>query len=398
MENLEKRYVILIGEMKMPDQNAAAQRTVALCHSLIDIGKTPVVIGLKDGDYCSDKIMENHETFSYADSYYVKNPVTIIERIKRTINVSKFIEIIDLYGTENISAVIAQEHESVSLLRLITYCKKKKIRLIVDTFEWYEKSKLKFPIGMFKDIDTCLRMRWLYPHIRYMICISGYLYKHYVAGKACITRIPGTIVRNDTAYQSACRSYEKNAVATFVYAGYPGETCQKDKLDWVIRCICELNDEGKRCRLRLIGDRLKETMESYIPDLVDYRYYKDAVQYLGELPHKVCLEVIGKADFSIIARENKRLTQAGFPTKLSESLGCGTPVIITPAGDMPDYITDGINGIVADFCDDSSLKTAIRRAIHWFDTADMKTIHRLSAENNPLVSDCFNDNMQEILS
>ncbi|HQM85931.1 MAG TPA: glycosyltransferase, partial [bacterium] len=49
-------------------------------------------------------------------------------------------------------------------------------------------------------------------------------------------------------------------------------------------------------------------------------------------------------DFTILIRDDKRETRAGFPTKVSESISCGTPVITTKTSDLEDYIIEGKNG------------------------------------------------------
>jgi glycosyltransferase involved in cell wall biosynthesis len=35
---------------------------------------------------------------------------------------------------------------------------------------------------------------------------------------------------------------------------------------------------------------------------------------------------------------------AGFPTKFTESISCGTPVITNKTSDIEDYLIDGMNG------------------------------------------------------
>ena len=51
-----------------------------------------------------------------------------------------------------------------------------------------------------------------------------------------------------------------------------------------------------------------------------------------------------KADYSIFIRPRRRSSDAGFPTKLAESMAVGTPVITNDTGDVGLYIKDGENG------------------------------------------------------
>ena len=133
-------------------------------------------------------------------------------------------------------------------------------------------------------------------------------------------------------------SYKANDVFTIGYAGFPGHKMEKERIDWLVRAVCDLNEDGKPCRLLIAGcDR--KIVEDFDPTIVNYSSYTHSVQYLGYLGHQDCLRMLASCDFSAIVREDKRVTKAGFPTKLSESLGCGTPVISTPFSNILLLIT-----------------------------------------------------------
>ena len=42
------------------------------------------------------------------------------------------------------------------------------------------------------------------------------------------------------------------------------------------------------------------------------------------------------------------VTTAGFPTKFSESLACGTPVLTNDSSDIVKYLKEGYNGFLID--------------------------------------------------
>jgi len=62
------------------------------------------------------------------------------------------------------------------------------------------------------------------------------------------------------------------------------------------------------------------------------------------MSHKVTIDYIKQANFSIIIRDTNRVTLAGFPTKFVESIACGTPVITNENSDIGDYIKN--NGVI----------------------------------------------------
>ena len=60
---------------------------------------------------------------------------------------------------------------------------------------------------------------------------------------------------------------------------------------------------------------------------------------------------LNKSDFSILLREVTRGTTAGFPTKVVESMSCGTPMITTRTSDLSNYIETGKNGFFVEIED-----------------------------------------------
>lgn len=60
----------------------------------------------------------------------------------------------------------------------------------------------------------------------------------------------------------------------------------------------------------------------------------DRVTFLGRLPHERLFEVYSAADVSLLPSANE-----GWPNVLLESMACGTPVVATDVGGMPEIVT-----------------------------------------------------------
>ena len=85
--------------------------------------------------------------------------------------------------------------------------------------------------------------------------------------------------------------------------------------------------------------------------------------YHGRLSHRETLEKIAQSDFSILLRPDRRYANAGFPTKLVESLASGVPVITNRTSDIGEYVRDGKEGFLLA---DSSVEACVeglRRAL-----------------------------------
>ncbi len=172
---MSKNYVIYIGEMIMPDKNAAAQRVTSVAKSIQDIGYTPVVLGLSN-NMVSSNVIDTKTTYNEIECFCVQYPKSKLEWFNRIISIKPIEQIVKYYGQDSIKAIIALDYESIALYRLDRFCKKNNIKLIMDNVEWYQKSKLHFPMNLAKNLDTRFRMQIIYPRAEYMICISKYLY------------------------------------------------------------------------------------------------------------------------------------------------------------------------------------------------------------------------------
>jgi len=59
--------------------------------------------------------------------------------------------------------------------------------------------------------------------------------------------------------------------------------------------------------------------------------------FKGRQPNELVLKRIAECDFSIFFRDETRVTLAGFPSKLAESISCGTPVVSNRMVSLEDY-------------------------------------------------------------
>lgn len=386
-----RRTILYIDAMIMPNGNAAAQRASAICQSLIDLGYQPVVVGLDNDLSDNIKVIDTKKTWNGIDCYAVAYPKTVKQWINRMVTIKPFIEVMKNYGIENIIGLIAMDYESISLLRLKKYCKKYDIKLIVDSVEWYGKSHLKFPKNIVKNFDTTIRMKFIYPKMENMICISRYLFNYYSQSVKNICMIPGTIIPNNPKWNLI--EYKENEELTLSYAGNPGDLFQKERLDWLIRAIYEMNLKGINCKLLACGFDKKIIIKNF-KDISNTKIFKNKIHCYGLLSHNECLEIVAKSDFSVIIRENSRVTNAGFPTKLSESLGCKTPVITTKTSNIDEYIEEGQNGFfIEDFSYESLKETLIK--VSYLTTQEKMRMHQ-TLKNNLIYSQ-FTDEIKKII-
>jgi len=240
--------------------------------------------------------------------------------------------------------------------KILPWCRERRVPLLVDVVEWYQPSHM--PGGWLGPFhwDHELALRFYYPRAGGIIAISRYL-ERYFSSRGCRTlRMPPTL---DVKNSPARLTVEKGPI-TLVYAGFPGK---KDLVGNVISALLQIDPEGKRLRFIIAGPNKEDILR--LPQLAAFKSsgLPSCIKAVGLLSHQQVVQLVRDSDFVPLLRPPLRYAQAGFPTKVPESLASGTPVICNLTSDLGDYIHDGVEGIV---CADSSIDafaTALERAL-----------------------------------
>ncbi|AOS82752.1 hypothetical protein BIU88_00450 [Chlorobaculum limnaeum] len=145
-----------------------------------------------------------------------------------------------------------------------------------------------------------------------------------------------------------------------VFAGLAGK---KDLIVNAIRGLDYLGEDAKKCKLEIIGPTRKEIEKSLGKDNYILEKLQNVISILGFVSRSVALNYLSKADFSIILRPDQRFANAGFPTKLVESMSVGVPVICNLTGDISQYVHDGKNGLIVLNCSPIEFSIVLKKAI-----------------------------------
>jgi glycosyltransferase involved in cell wall biosynthesis len=82
------------------------------------------------------------------------------------------------------------------------------------------------------------------------------------------------------------------------------------------------------------------------------------VRLAGTRPHAELVQWFSSADVSVLATRSE-----GWPNVLLESLACGTPVVASDVGGVPEIVRDGLDGILFPATDTAALTEALCRAL-----------------------------------
>lgn len=243
-----------------------------------------------------------------------------------------------------------------SVVAMKAACRSRGVVFAGDFTEWFEPEQ--FPKGE-RDGGYLDHIRLLTqavdPAVK-VIAISSYLQRHFKARGCSVLRVPAVLDIEELAPRDI--SVQPTGEVRLMYAGSPAK---KDALHIVLAAISELSAEERgRLRLDLYG-----VTDGQARGLMrDGEPLPECVRAHGRVPRSEVIEALHCSDFTILMRDpSKTFAQAGMPTKVTESLGSGVPVISNLTSDLGEFLSEGANSVVVDGYSASACANALRRAI-----------------------------------
>jgi glycosyltransferase involved in cell wall biosynthesis len=353
--NSSKGSIVYVGPMSFPDGGAGARRILGNSLSLIDAGYEVIVgsgqMPVNKSNF--DGTFQGINVYSTGERTAEDKPV-LIKHLIYTRMGKKTVEWLNTLDPEPI-AIILFGGDIPYLLNLLPWCKKHHIPIIFEACEWYDPSNM--PGGRFSPyrINFEITMRYLVPRVKNVLAISSYLENHFKLLGCETVCVPPT---TDTLH---FRNQKKERSGHLITLGYTGTPGKKDLFDNYLEALLQTDPLGKRFRFNVAGLSDSDVLSYPAFRCRNIRELPSLIHCIGKVSHESAIKLIGDSDFSVLLRYPKRYAQAGFPTKVVESMVMSTPVICNLTSDLHKYIHDGINGIVcADYQVDSFINALLK--------------------------------------
>ena len=349
--------VVLLSNFELPDSCANATRVNAFAKMLIQSNFEVEMLGVAyrqietlDGTYKGINYHMSHA-----------NDFKGVQAYRRTKQLDKDIYkyLSSLHKEREYDAIIISNIYYDFSFSLIKLSKKINVPLIVNEVEWYEKDNELFEgmLGKIRFIQNRIALRYIHKSMHNVIAISSFLGDYY-SKKGCRVIVMPTLL---DIQEYADISYSTKEKLVMAYAGSPAK---KDYIANVVKAIMLLSyDERKKVELHIYGIQSGDLIRLGISKK-EFKNVENNVFCHGRIPYEKVKQYIGRGDFTILLRPNKRYANAGFPTKVGESMASGTPVIANITSDLGKYIIDGETGIVCKDETPVSAAEAIRKAIN----------------------------------
>ena len=177
-----------------------------------------------------------------------------------------------------------------------------------------------------------------------ILCISRYLvdfYKEHGVPSRKLLLVPSTV--DPTAF-----SRMTNKPVPGKYIGYFGSlSFKRDNVDMLINAFADFHIQYPDIRL-ILGGFCTQDVKRQMVDLIDKLNISSKVKMLDFLSRKEILEYITNADVLVMTRSKDLESAASYPSKLTEFLATGKPVISVNVGEVSDFLKDSDNAFLVE--------------------------------------------------
>ena len=335
--------IAYLGSLDFPERNAAANLAIATSATIAISGYRVVICGRQGPESCTaDPVLPR--------GVYLRLRPTHkgwMDRVNPVHTLSFYLAC--LRSEKDLVMVIAYNMPALVLTGVLAWARRRHLPVIAHCTEWYARVPWRsgFLHAAARNVDTALRMRLLHRLVDALLVSSHYLREFYGSKK---TLVYPTLSSNLASGETGPRS----AIPRLIYAGQPFAAKSrnirarqmKDRLDLILELLRDAYEGGARFQFDVYG----LTREAYIAAVPKgvrvLDKLADSVVFHGKVKSEFAAAAIRDADYSILIRDRNRVTLAGFPTKFSESVLQGTPVLANAVGEIERYLRGGVNGFV----------------------------------------------------
>lgn len=337
---MRKGTIIYIGGFELPDRNAAAHRVLANGKIMRELGYDVVFVGV-DSTRAAGAELLRHDFFDF-ECWSVPYPVGIVAWLKYILGLSTILDFIQKSRACNLVGVICYNYPAVAQGRINLICKRLGVKIIADATEWYDASAGSLIHRVIKYTDTSLRMHVIHRLADGVITTSKYLTPFYARRGKVTVELPTLF---DAEKFQPPPQRENTSRKHFIYVGSPfdadrvnkARTNLKERLDVCVEIFYQLYSAGADFYFEIYGIEADDYLRVFPEHSEMLRAMAQCTVFKGRQPNQWVLQRIAESDFSIFFRDETRVTLAGFPSKLAESISCGTPVISNKMVSLENY-------------------------------------------------------------
>jgi glycosyltransferase involved in cell wall biosynthesis len=330
-------YIIIGDSFTFPDGDAATNRVFTYAKGFVENGVNVYVVGFRndylsvnEGEIKGIRYVHPFNRKARHRNFFVRRWQKITKyfstiRLLREIGRQDNIEQMTVYSTRFMTHLFAWYLTRLFKAKLIKECSEHPLRLHQGNY--FRKT---FGFIKFKS-EACL--------CDGIICISRFLMDFH--RREGIPE-PKLLLVPSTVDPSRFEGTSDNPLP-YRYIGYFGAlTFKRDNVDLLMKAFQPLSEKFPDYHL-VIGGPGTQNERKLLTDLAQELRITSKFTLLDYMPREEITKYIKGADILVMVRGKDMESDASFPSKLTEYLAASRPLITVNVGEIPDYLTDGIN-------------------------------------------------------
>lgn len=340
--------VVYIGGFELPDRNAAAQRVLNNARALRSLGYRVVLVGISHARPYNRRLHPADAGRADVEAWEIGYPTDRsdwFDHIRADWPVRALAEQ-GIIAPAEVAAVICYNYPAVAQWRIAHLARKWGAAAVADCTEWYGSRPWTTPANIVKNLDVPLRMRWVNRRMDGLITTSPFITQFYRSAGLPMVEIPTLMDREPT--DASFGLAPGQPIPLFALAsGFSADARPEsihDRIDWILDLLGEATQRGAGFSLKIAGVTEYQYLSLFPHQRPLLDRLGDTIHFLGRRPRVEILQMLRASAFAFVLRHESRVTLAGFPTKYSEAVTYGTPVIINELPSVRAYHIENRTG------------------------------------------------------
>jgi glycosyltransferase involved in cell wall biosynthesis len=357
------KTIVYIGGFELPDRNAAAQRVRNNARVFRLLGYRVVLIGASRARTYDHVVHPANVGDADVEGWEIGYPETRgqwFDMIRADWPLRQLVERGEIC-TDEVAAVICYNHPAIAQIKIGQLARRWGASILADCTEWYATRPWTSPSNIAKNLDVPLRMYWVNRRTNGIVTTSPYMTDFYRPTGLPIVEIPTLMEKpeGELAVDDAVRvPMPLFAVASGFVEGVRADDIH-DRIDWILDLLDGAATRGSRFALRIVGVDRDLYLSAFPHHDALLKRLGQSVTFMGRQPRAEVLRQLQASAFAFVLRHESRVTLAGFPSKYSEAVTYGTPVIINALPSVRAYHVEGRTGVSLNPQDRENAVTAL---------------------------------------
>lgn len=356
-------YIIFGDLFTFPEGEASTNRVHTYAKGLTENGNKVHIICFKN-DYLQESEGElNGIRFYRPFEQKVRNKNFFIRNWKKVMKFSRTASLVrKLSREEKISAIIV--YTGLTGTFLFSWILKKMTGSVLIQ-EISEHPMRYYQNGIFNRLVGKLKVTTEAKLSDGILCISHFLMNFYVEKGVPLHRLlllPSTVDPSRFRIKSE-RPYP------FPYVGYFGMlSFYRDNINILIEAFSEIKDKYPGLKLVIGGPNYNNERDK-IKELISELGIWERVELLDYMEREEVIKYMVNSEVLVMVRANDNKTKASFPSKLTEYLASGKPVISVNVGEISEYLKDGVHAFLVEPGNKEKLAEKLDLVLRQYDKA-----------------------------